>query len=80
MFSRILNFWGTSFGFWGEYIGNSLGDLLKDFGRNEYFEYERNFCFCQDFGLMEKERGKFKSIEVREASSSHLKMALITAI
>ena len=28
---------------------------------------------------MEKEGGKFKSLEVREASSSHLKMAIITA-
>ena len=55
------------------------------FGRNSLlFEYGRNwfvcqnFGFCQDFVSMEKEgRGQeFRSLEVREASSSHLNIDL----
>ena len=41
------------------------------------FENERNLCFCQDFVSMHKEgwkEGNFKSLEVREASFSHLKI------
>ena len=61
--------------------------MEESFGRNFNFwmnfseinnivESERNWCFCQDFVSMEKEgRGQeFRSLEVREASSSHLKM------
>ena len=37
------------------------------------FEPERNWCFCQDFVSRQKEGQEFRSLEVREASSSHLK-------
>ena len=44
-----------------EFFDNLLAEM------NRIFEYERNLCFCQDFGLMEKEGGKFKSLK-REVS------------
>ena len=43
------------------------------------FEYGRNwfvcqdFGFCQHFGVMQGKKEEFKSLEVQEASSSHLK-------
>ena len=41
-----------------------------------WFELERNWCFNQDFGR--KKDKKFKSLEVREASSSHFKTEAIS--
>ena len=61
---------------------NFLGGFFREefFGRNclfpllksaKLFEYERNLFVSQDFVSMEKE-GKLRSLDVREASSSHL--------
>jgi hypothetical protein len=65
----VRNFLG---GFFGR---NSLFKLLK------WFEYERDWFVCQDFGFcqdfvsMEKE-GRKISLEVREQAPSHLKISV----
>ena len=62
-----------------EFFGNSLGIVNDCLHFKKLFEYGRNlfvcqdFGFCQDFVSMEKDK-KFRSLEVREASSSHLKI------
>ena len=71
LFLGYVGIWG---GFLGDFLGilweifgNSLGILgnswwmLEEFfGSSWIFEYERNWCFCQDFGVMQKkEEGKF---------------------
>ena len=51
--------------FWGEDLfgRNSLFILLKS---ANLFESERDWCFCQDFVSIKKEKGKkFRSLEVR---------------
>ena len=66
--------------FFGILLGNSLGNLwdflVEFFGK--LFQYWRNwfvcqyFSFCQDFVSMHM-KDKFRSLEVQEASSSHIK-------
>ena len=44
---------------------NSLFTLLRSAKLFQNMEYERNWCFCQDFGVMQKKDKKFRSLEVR---------------
>ena len=41
---------------------------------NMIFKPERNWCFCKDFVSRQKKGQQFKSLEVQEANSSHLKI------
>ena len=68
-----------------EFFGNSLEIVNNCLHFKQLFEYERNLFVCQDFGFCQdfvsmKDRGRrtnFKSLEVREAGSSHLKIAFM---
>ena len=74
---EFLNFGGNSWKFWG-FFGELFGNFWKIpwwffeefFGKS--FEHERNVC--QYFVSMEEDNNLDLALEVREASSSHLKM------
>ena len=52
----VRNFFGGII--WEEFFGSIfLGGILTLLKSAKLFEYGRNWCFCQDFGLMEKENG-----------------------
>ena len=68
----FLEFFGNSFGIFWEYLGNSLGDSSAEM--NRIFEYERNLCFCQDFGVRQTEGRRILILRSASASISHLKI------
>ena len=65
-------------GFFGDFLGNCLGFLWEFFVNSLGIDLSVEILvFCQDFVSVEKEGGrkdkKFRSLELQEASSSHLK-------
>jgi hypothetical protein len=66
----LWDFLGIYWEFFGRFLGLSYGILWKDF--SIFTLVSQDFGFCQDFVSMHKE-DKFRSLEVQEASSSHLK-------
>ena len=59
--------------FWKDFFGRNLlwGFFCEELFVELFFVFQ-DFGFCQDFVSMHKDK-KFRSLEVQEASSSHLK-------
>ena len=56
-FQNLEDFFGCFLDLFFEMLWNSFGILLEFLSEiDRIFEYKRNSCFCQDFGLIEKER------------------------
>ena len=82
----LWQFFGNSLENLSEFFGNSIR-ILEEFLRNSWgilWEFldiwickELHWWFCQDFGVRKKEGQEIRSLEVREAKSSHLKIVLV---
>ena len=68
---KSWEFFGNSLGILWDFFGNSLGSYLNIEGINLFVKFWFLSRFCLN---AQGRRTKFRSLKVREASSSHLKI------